>query len=73
MNRGREQARLVLLMAPAVAVFGAFFLLPLGRLALVSAAGERGLGTYALILTNSRYLESLISTILLSALSRRPP
>ena len=68
MNSGRNHARLALLIAPAVAVFVAFFLLPLGRLAIESAEGGKGLGTYALILTNSRYFESLVSTIVLSAL-----
>lgn len=68
MERASDKARLLLLMAPAAAIFGAFFLLPLGRLAVESAAGERGAGTYALMLTHPRYLESLLATLVLSAL-----
>jgi len=61
-----EQLRLTLLFVPAAAVLCAFFLIPLGSLLVVGAGGEFGLGAYAMVLTNSRYLRSLLSTIMVS-------
>ncbi|BBK37354.1 ABC transporter permease [Allostella sp. ATCC 35155] len=55
------------LVAPAVAVFGAFFLLPLARLFVVGLSGPEGWRTYAAVLVEPRYLESLVSTMLLAA------
>ncbi|WP_431857117.1 ABC transporter permease [Azospirillum sp.] len=54
-------------MAPAAVVFGAFFLLPMVRLLLIGGSGAEGWGAYASIVTNPRHLESLVSTVLLSA------
>lgn len=62
-----EHVRLTLLFLPAATVFCAFFLIPLGYLLLVGATGELGLGNYALVLTNERYLRSLLYTVMLSA------
>ena len=56
-----------LLAAPALAATLAFFLLPLARLAQESANGPGGFSIYAEVLTNSRYLRSLIDTVLISA------
>lgn len=50
--------------APAVAVFGAFWLLPMARLATLPA--EAGWATYAAVLTQPRYLTSLLQTVGLS-------
>ncbi len=50
--------------APAVAFFGAFWLLPVVRLFALPA--EKGLVTYFAVLTNSRYLQSLLNTLGLS-------
>jgi putative spermidine/putrescine transport system permease protein len=58
---------LALMIAPALAVFGAFFILPLARLAVTSAAGPEGFKIYLAALTTPRYFETLIYTILLSA------
>jgi putative spermidine/putrescine transport system permease protein len=53
-----------LLLAPALTIFLAFWLLPMIRLASISM---EGLGSsYVSILSTPRYLESLVSTILLS-------
>jgi len=57
---------LLFLMAPALAVFAAFFLLPLARLAISSAGGPLGFKIYLLSLTNLRYFTTLMNTILLS-------
>jgi putative spermidine/putrescine transport system permease protein len=51
---------------PAFAVFMAFFLLPLARLAVTSAMGPSGVSIYLAAITTPRYLESLVYTILLS-------
>jgi putative spermidine/putrescine transport system permease protein len=53
------------LIAPALAVFLAFWLLPMAALVQVSGAGH-GLATYRTMLTNERYMRSLVATVLLS-------
>jgi putative spermidine/putrescine transport system permease protein len=68
MARRRSESLLLLaLIAPAAAVFTAFWLLPMARLAAAAGSGPLGLGAYAAIITNPRYLRSLIATLLLSA------
>ncbi|EKE78967.1 MULTISPECIES: ABC transporter permease [Oceanibaculum] len=67
MSDKRDNFLLAMLLAPALLVFCAFFLLPIGRLALAAGTGPDGLSAYAAILTNPRYRESLIATVLLSA------
>jgi len=67
MSDMRENTLLALLLAPALLVFCAFFLLPIGRLALAAGSGPDGIMAYAAILTDARYRESLIATVLLSA------
>jgi putative spermidine/putrescine transport system permease protein len=62
----RETPYLLLMAAPAMAVFAAFFLLPMARLVVVSGEGPEGFGAYLAILRNSRYFESLFSTVLLA-------
>jgi putative spermidine/putrescine transport system permease protein len=56
------------MVAPAMAVAGAFFLLPLGRLALVGGAGPRGISAYAAVVTDPQYFAALVYTIVLSVL-----
>src|SRR5262249_6944311 len=63
----RESATLLALMAPAVAVFAAFFLLPLAQLFLIGGHGRLGWAGYAVVLTEERYLRSFVSTIALAA------
>lgn len=50
--------------APAVACFAAFWLLPVARLFALPA--EQGWGAYFAVVTNSRYLQSLLNTLGLS-------
>ena len=56
----------VALVAPALAVFCALWLLPMVALVQVSADGHL-LDTYRALLTNGRYMRSLAATVLLSA------
>ena len=65
--RRSENLLLLALIAPAGAVFAAFWLLPMARLAAVGGSGALGLAAYAAILTNPRYFQSLVATILLAA------
>jgi putative spermidine/putrescine transport system permease protein len=58
---------LLMMFTPALAVFTAFFLFPIARLAVTSAMGPSGLGVYLAALTTPRYLETMIYSILLSA------
>jgi putative spermidine/putrescine transport system permease protein len=66
--RVRENGLLLLLIAPAVAVFTAFWLLPIGRLVVLGASGDAGIETYVAVLTTGRYVSSLLQTVVLSAL-----
>ena len=50
--------------APAVAFFAAFWLLPVAQL--LTLPSKKGWDTYFAVLTNSRYLQSLINTVSLS-------
>ncbi|PWC85277.1 ABC transporter permease [Azospirillum sp. TSH100] len=59
--------RLAALLAPAAAVFAAFFLLPLVRLILIGAGGAEGWSAYLTTLADPGHLDSLISTLALSA------
>ena len=67
MARAASDARLhAWLLAPALAVFTAFWLLPLTRLAVVGWSGPQGLGAYLAVVTNAQYFRSLVSTVVLS-------
>jgi putative spermidine/putrescine transport system permease protein len=55
------------LLAPAAAVFTAFWLLPIARLTTVGASGPEGIAAYAAVVTNPQYFRSLVSTVLMSA------
>lgn len=65
--RGADRFVLVALMMPAAAVFLAFFLLPLAQLLLIGGTGKLGWSAYLAVLTEPRYLRSLIATVLLAA------
>ena len=62
----RELPFLIILALPVLIVVLAFFLLPMGRLAVIAAGGENGLSAYLEVFTKRRYFESLISTTLLA-------
>ena len=64
---GRDTPLLLVLIAPAMAIFCAFWLLPIGRLVLLGAGGERGLATYFEVLVAPRYLSALVLTGALAA------
>jgi putative spermidine/putrescine transport system permease protein len=66
-GRGEAEGfRLALLAAPGAAVFAAFWLLPMARLVGVAGSGPLGASAYLAVITNPRYFESLVSTVLLS-------
>ncbi len=67
MNRLRYLLFLTAL--PALIVFVAFWLLPVSRLVLVGASGPEGMAAYLSVLTNEVHRNSLINTVLLSALA----
>lgn len=54
------------LLAPAIAGFAAFWLLPMARLTVVGASGPQGLAAYLAVVTNASYFNSLVATVLLS-------
>ena len=62
----RDRRRALLLAVPALAVFAAFWLLPMVRLAQVGAGGPDGLAAYLAVVTNAQYFRSLVSTVALS-------
>lgn len=66
MRQGFSPSRLLLMgcAAPAAAFFAAFWLLPVALL--VALPANKGWGTYFAVLTNSRYLQSLLQTLGLS-------
>lgn len=64
--RNSENRKLLIMVTPAVAVGAAFFLLPLGRLALAAGSGPTGLRLYLAVLTTPNYFSALVSTIVLS-------
>ena len=63
---GRDRRRALLLAVPALAVFAAFWLLPMARLVQVGASGPDGVAAYLAVVTNASYFRSLVSTVMLS-------
>jgi putative spermidine/putrescine transport system permease protein len=57
---------LIGLLMPAAVVFTAFFLLPLANLFLIGGTGKMGWSAYAAVLTEPRYLSSLLATVALA-------
>lgn len=53
---------------PAFVLTLAFFLVPMARLVAVGASGEAGIAEYLSVLTTPRHFETMVSTLLLSAL-----
>ena len=60
----RDRRRALLLAVPALAVFAAFWLLPMARLAQVGASGPDGLAAYFAVVTDPRYFRSLVHVTL---------
>ncbi|MCB1754525.1 MAG: ABC transporter permease [Gammaproteobacteria bacterium] len=63
----QELPNLIILALPVVIVALAFFLLPMAYLAYIAGSGADGFSTYTSVLTEARYLESLIATTVLAA------
>jgi putative spermidine/putrescine transport system permease protein len=63
---GRDRRRALFLAVPALAVFAAFWLLPMARLVQVGGSGPNGFAAYFAFVTNAQYLKSLLSTVSLS-------
>ena len=63
----RDRRRALALAAPALAVFAAFWLLPMARLVQVGASGPEGIAAYWAVVTHVQYFRSLVSTVALSA------
>jgi len=63
----RDRRRALLMAVPALAVFAAFWLLPMARLVHVGASGKEGIAAYFAVVTNANYFKSLVSTVSLSA------
>lgn len=63
----RDRRRALLLAVPALAVFAAFWLLPMARLVHVGQSGPEGFAAYFAVVTNANYFRSLVSTVTLSA------
>jgi putative spermidine/putrescine transport system permease protein len=59
----RDTRRLLLLMLPAGAFFGAFFLLPMAQLFLIGGSGKLGWPAYSAILTDRNYFSALLWTM----------
>lgn len=65
-NNMSKQSFTLCCIAPAVAVFLAFFILPVSLLVPQSLSGPEGAGLYLQIITNPHYWNSLVATVLLS-------
>ncbi len=63
---GSNASKLLLMLLPVLIISLAFFLLPLARLLVISLEGEQWGINYWHALTETRYLQSLIDTLLLS-------
>jgi len=62
----KDRLTLITLLLPAAVVFVAFFLLPLANLFLIGGTGSMGWAAYTAVLTEARYVSSLVSTVLLA-------
>jgi len=62
----RNRFYLAMIIAPALIIFLAFFILPMARLILESTRGEQGFGIYLTMLTTGRYIQTLFYTVALS-------
>ena len=65
----RDRYTLAALLLPAGVVFVAFFLLPLANLFVIGGTGALGWAAYLAVLTEPRYLSSLVSTIVLAGVT----
>jgi putative spermidine/putrescine transport system permease protein len=64
-----DRFTLTAMMLPAAVVFVCFFLLPLANLFVIGGTGTLGWAAYGAVLTEPRYLSSLVSTVLLAGVT----
>ncbi len=64
--RHKKKLYMAIIISPAMIIFVAFFILPMARLILESTQGKQGLSVYLTMLTTTRYLQTLIYTVILS-------
>lgn len=65
----REIPFLAAMLIPVLVVFAAFFMLPMAKLVVIAGSGENGISEYLTALRTPRHLESLIATVVLSAVT----
>jgi putative spermidine/putrescine transport system permease protein len=58
---------MIYLLLPAALYFAAFFILPMCRLVLVGAEGDKGWAAYAAVVTDAGYREALFATLAVAA------
>ena len=57
------------MLIPVFVVFATFFLLPMAKLVVVAGSGENGMSEYLTVIRTPRHFESLVATVLLSAVT----
>ncbi|NNE24458.1 MAG: ABC transporter permease [Rhizobiales bacterium] len=65
----REIPFLAAMLIPVFVVFATFFLLPMAKLIVVAGSGENGMSEYLTVIRTPRHFESLVATVLLSAVT----
>lgn len=64
-----DRSLLIALLLPAAVVFIAFFVLPLANLFMIGGTGKMGWAAYSAVLTEPRYLSSLLATVVLATVT----
>ena len=65
----KETPFLAIMLIPVFVVFAAFFILPMAKLVLVAGSGENGMSEYLTVIRTPRHFESLVATVVLSAVT----
>lgn len=66
--RQQDHLKLIVLLLPGAIFFIAFFAIPLAKLFVIGGTGALGWSAYTSVLTDSRYLKSMLATISLSVI-----
>ena len=64
-----DRSLLIALLLPTAVVFVAFFVLPLANLFVIGGTGKMGWAAYSAVLTEPRYLSSLLATVALATVT----
>jgi putative spermidine/putrescine transport system permease protein len=64
-----DRSLLIALLLPTTVVFVAFFVLPLANLFVIGGTGKMGWAAYSAVLTEPRYLSSLLATVALATVT----